>query len=146
MTREPDPAAGPEPGPAPAAPATPPQIRLGGLSVAVQGIVGIVFAVVLLVRGLSAGDGLRFALGESGYFLLIGAALVAVGIGLVRGRRWGRSPAIVAELLLLPVVYSLLGPSKQVVWGIVVGIVVIATFLLLISEPARRWSADLHER
>lgn len=127
-------------------PQPPPQVRLAGAIVSLQGLVGVVFGVVLLWLGLGEGDGIRYVLGESGYFLLIGAALVVVGIGLVRGKRWARSPAIVAELLLLPVVYSLLGPSKQLLWGIVVGIVVIATFLLLISERSRTWSMDLHGR
>ncbi|GAY09919.1 hypothetical protein [Pseudonocardia sp. N23] len=128
------------------APQTPPQVRLAGVVVALQGLVGVVFGVVLLVRGLGAGAGVRFVLGETGYFVLIGVACVAIGVGLLRGRRWARSPAIVVELLLLPVVYSLLGPSKQIVWGIVVGAVVIATFLLLISERSREWALDLHDR
>lgn len=139
MTSEPEPTARPLPD-------APPQIRLAGVVVALQGLVGIVFGVVLLVRGLGADAPVRYVLGETGYFVLIGVACVAIGIGLLRGRRWARSPAIVVELLLLPVVYSLLGPSKQIVWGIVVGVVVIATFLLLISERSRVWALDLHDR
>ncbi|GEL25690.1 membrane protein [Pseudonocardia sulfidoxydans NBRC 16205] len=139
MTSEPEPTARPLPD-------TPPQVRVAGAVVALQGLVGIVFGVVLLVRGLGADVGIRYVLGETGYFVVIGAACVATGIGLLRGRRWARSPAIVVELLLLPVVYSLLGPSKQIVWGIVVGVVVIATFLLLISERSRMWALDLHDR
>lgn len=147
MTRERQPADdAPPPTPVPARPAPPREIRLAGVSVGVQGVVGVVFAALLLVDGLDAGAGLRNALGQSGYFLIVGAALVAVGIGLVSGRRWARTPAIVAELLLIPVVYSLLGPSKQLVWGIAVGVVVIATFMLLISERSRRWALDLHGR
>ncbi|WP_103380017.1 hypothetical protein [Pseudonocardia dioxanivorans] len=143
MTSEPDPARAPDERPRPR---TPPQIRVAGVVVALQGLVGIVFGIVLLVRGLGTGDGIRYVLGETGYFVLIGAALVVVGIGLLRGKRWSRSPAIVAELLLIPVVYSLLGPSRQIVWGIIVGVVVIATFLLLISERSRLWALDLHDR
>ncbi|RTL67411.1 MAG: hypothetical protein EKK42_13745 [Pseudonocardiaceae bacterium] len=139
MTSEPEPTERP-------VPQAPPQIRLAGIVVALQGLVGIVFGVVLLVRGLGADVPLRYVLGEMGYFVVVGVACVAIGIGLLRGRRWARSPAIVVELLLLPVVYSLLGPSKQIVWGIVVGVVVIATFLLLISERSRVWALDLHDR
>ena len=51
-----------------------------------------------------------------------------------------RTPAIVTQLLLLPVVYSLIGPSQELVLGIVSGVYVVGTFLLLISEPSRRWS------
>jgi hypothetical protein len=107
--------------------------------VGLQGLLGLGFAVTLAARAFAvqqSGD----VLGEAAYFLIIGAALVAVGVGLVAGRRWARTPAIVTQLLLLPVVYTLLGPSRQLVLGIVAGIVVAGTFLLLISEAARTWS------
>jgi hypothetical protein len=126
----------------------PRQVRLAGLLVAVQGVAGLGFAVALAVRALTAeGPGLpvRDIVGEAGYFVLIGAALVAVGVGLVGGRRWARTPAIVTQLLLLPVVYTLLGPSRQLLLGIVVGVVVAATFLLLISEASRTWSMGLDQ-
>ncbi|TQM15112.1 hypothetical protein [Pseudonocardia kunmingensis] len=125
----------------------PRQVRLAGLLVAVQGLVGLGFAVALVVRALTAeGVGLPVGdiVGEAGYFALVGAALVAVGVGLVRGRRWARTPAIVTQLLLLPVVYTLLGPSRQLLLGIVAGVVVVATFLLLISEASRTWSMGLN--
>jgi hypothetical protein len=113
----------------------PPQIRLAGALVGLQGLVGVGVAVAILVRALAA-DALSGALlGEIGFFLLIGGAVLAVGAGLLRGRRWARSPAIVTELLLLPVVYSLL--------GVLAGVCVLGTFLLLISERSRIWSMDL---
>ena len=133
---------------APAPRPVPPQVRLAGLLVGLQGLLGLGFAGALAVRALTAeGAGLPVGdiVGESGYFVVIGAALVGVGIGLVRGRRWARTPAIVTQLLLLPVVYTLLGPSRQLVLGIVAGVVVIGTFLLLISEASRTWSMDLDD-
>jgi hypothetical protein len=121
----------------------PPQIRLAGALVGLQGLVGVGVAVAILVRALAA-DALSGALlGEIGFFLLIGGAVLAVGAGLLRGRRWARSPAIVTELLLLPVVYSLLGPSRQLLLGVLAGVCVLGTFLLLISERSRIWSMDL---
>jgi hypothetical protein len=120
----------------------PHQVRIAGALVGLQGLLGLGFAVGLAVRAFAAarpGD----VVGEAAYFLIIGAALVAVGVGLVGGRRWARTPAIVTQLLLLPVVYTLLGPSRQLVLGIVAGVFVAGTFLLLISEPARAWSMGL---
>jgi hypothetical protein len=124
-------------------------VRLAGVLVGLQGLLGLGFAVALFVRALT-GDGgpgllVRDIVGEAGYFVLIGAALIAVGAGLVAGRRWARSPAIVTQLLLLPVVYTLLGPSRQLLLGIVAGVFVAGTFLLLISEPSRTWSMGLDE-
>lgn len=108
-----------------------------------QGVLALVFAVVLALRAASADLPVNFVLGESAYFVVVGLALGAVGVGLVVGRRWARTPAIVTQLLLLPVVYSLIGPSRQLVLGIVTGLFVVATFLLLISERSREWSMGL---
>jgi hypothetical protein len=123
-------------------------VRLAGVLVGVQGLLGLGFAVALTVRALTVeGSALpvRDILGEAGLFVLIGAALVAVGVGLIAGRRWARTPAIVTQLVLLAVVYTLLGPSRQLLLGIVAGVLVAATFLLLISEASRTWSMGLDE-
>ena len=123
-----------------AAPA-PQNVRVAGVLVALQGAAAVVIALVFAVRAFGTqGPALGYGLAEAAFFLLIGAAVVAVGAGLVRGRRGVRTPAIVIELLLLPVVYSMLGPSKQILLGIVTGAVVVLTFLLLISDQSRRWS------
>jgi hypothetical protein len=114
-----------------------------GVLVGLQGLAGIGVAAAILIRAVAA-DALSGALlGETGFFLVLGGAVLAVGGGLVRGRRWARSPAIVTELLLLSLVYSLLGPSQQVLLGVLTGAYVLTTFLLLISERSRIWSMDL---
>lgn len=116
--------------------------------VVLQGLLALGFAVALVVRALTVeGTALlvRDIVGEGGYFVVVGAALTAVGLGLVAGRRWARTPAIVTQLLLLPVVYTLLGPSRQLLLGIVAGLYVACTFLLLISEASKVWSMDLDE-
>jgi hypothetical protein len=120
----------------------PPQVRLAGVLVGVQGLLALAFTVALVVASFGPGRP-GDLLGQAAYFVIIGAALVAVGAGLVLGRRWARTPAIVAQLLLLPVVYSLLGPSRQLVLGIVAGLFVGGTFMLLISERSRTWSMGL---
>lgn len=127
--------------PPPAGP--PPQVRAAGAVVLAQGLFALGFAVALAVRVSSAELPVSFVLGEAGYFAVVGAALAAVGLGLLLGRRWARTPAIVTQLLLLPVVYSLIGPSRQLVPGLVAGVVVAGTFLLLISERSRIWSMGL---
>jgi hypothetical protein len=129
-----------------AADAPPAQVRLAGGLVGVQGLLGLGFAVALTVRALAVDDSaapVPDILGEAGYFVVMGGALVAVGIGLIIGRRWARTPAIVTQLLLLPVVYTLIGPSRQLVLGIIAGVFVAGTLLLLISEASRRWSMGL---
>lgn len=130
----------------------PVQVRVAGALVALQGLLGVGFAVALGVHawssarsdsGASVDLPVGSVLGEAAYFLVIGVALVAVGAGLLTGRRWARTPAIVTQLLLLPVVYSLVGPSRQLVLGLVTGGLVVGTLLLLISERSRGWSMGL---
>ncbi len=111
--------------------------------VGLQGLAGVGFAVALGIRASDSTAPTGAVFGEAGYFLVIGAALLLVGVGLLTGRRWARTPAIVTQLLLLPVVYSLIGPSRQLVLGVATGVVVIVTFLLLISEASREWSMGL---
>lgn len=115
-------------------------MRVAGALVGLQALAAAVFTAVVAVRAGRADLGTTAALGEAGFFLLVTVALGAVAGGLLTGRRWARTPAIVTQLLLLPVVYSLIGPSRQLVLGLVTGAVVFAAFMLLISERSRLWS------
>jgi uncharacterized membrane protein YhaH (DUF805 family) len=122
----------------------PPQIRLAGVLVGLEGVGALVFAILVGIQESMLPLGA--VLGEVGYFVLIGIALAFIGAALATGRRGARTPAIVIQLLLLPVVYSLIGPSRQLVLGVVAGIYVVATFLLLISERSRAWATAPYSR
>ena len=122
----------------------PPQIRVAGLLVGLQGVAAVAFAIMVGVQDSTLPLG--SVLGEVGYFAVIGIALVFIGAALFTGRRGARTPAIVTQLLLLPVVYSLIGPSRQLLLGIAAGIYVVVTFLLLISERSREWASAPYSR
>jgi hypothetical protein len=115
-------------------------VRAAGALVGLETLAAGAFAVVLAKRATATQLGTGAVVGEAVFFLLVAVALGAVAAGLVTGRRWARTPAIVTQLLLLPVVYSLIGPSQQLVLGLVAGAVVAAAFMLLISERSRAWS------
>ena len=104
-------------------------MRAAGALVGLETLAAAAFTAVLAVRSGSAELGVGAMLGEAGFFLLVAVALGAVAAGLWTGRRWARTPAIVTQLLLLPVVYSLLGPSRQLLIGLVAGAVVVAAFV-----------------
>jgi hypothetical protein len=129
--------------PVPATPvrgAPPVPVRAAGVLVGLQALGAAVFTAALVVRAGSTPVGIGPVLGEAGFFLLVAVALGAVAAGLLTGRYWARTPALVAQLLLLPVVYSLVGPSRQIVLGLVTGVLVFATFMLLVNERSRLWS------
>jgi hypothetical protein len=122
----------------------PPQIRVAGVLVGLQGVAALVFAVLIGLQ--AAAQPFGSVLGEVGYFVVIGLALAFIGAALATGRRGARTPAIVTQLLLLPVVYSLIGPSRQLLLGVLAGIYVALTFLLLISERSRVWATAPYSR
>ena len=73
----------------------------GGLLVGIA----VFYAVELAVA--NAADVTR-ALVSAGLTLLAGAGLLQVGRGLLQARRWARSPALVTNLILVPVAVGLL--------------------------------------
>ncbi|BDB61524.1 MULTISPECIES: hypothetical protein [Rhodococcus] len=118
-------------------------MRAAGWLVVLEGVVAMGFAVYSIIRAASGEhdqsvtNGYGFALW---LFVLFGGVL-AGGIALVRGVRWGRAVAVLAQLLLLPVVWSLLTDSHQPIIGTVLALVVVPTLVLLFSPPTTRWLA-----
>nr|WP_238600875.1 hypothetical protein [Mycobacterium celatum] len=118
----------------------PASVRGAGLIVALQGAAALVVAAVLVLRGLGGADQrVVNGFGTAVWFALIGGGVLAAGGALLVGRRWGRGPAVFAELLLLPVAWYVAVGSHRPLAGIPVGIVSLAALALLFSPPALRW-------
>jgi hypothetical protein len=96
--------------------------------VAVEGLALLVLAAAYAVGGL-AGDPQSRAGAELGalFIALAGAALLAVARGLARRQGWSRSPAVVAQLLALPVGVTL---AQVGAWRSAVPILVLAGAVL----------------
>lgn len=121
---------------------TPPTaVRRAGLVVALEGVVGVVAGVVFLVRGLTGAEDAGFIndYGTAAWFAILGAGVAAGGIALVRGRRWGRAIAVVAQILLLPVAFALLTDSGRPYFGAPLLVVVVIVLALLFSPSSVRW-------
>lgn len=105
-----------------------------------QGVIGLVLAIVLLIRGLGGADqGVVNGFGTAAWFALVGGAVLAAGGAMLVGRRWGRGLAVFAQLLLLPVAWYLAVGSHRVLVGVAVGIVAVTVLVLLFSPAAVRW-------
>ncbi|WP_084735497.1 hypothetical protein [Actinophytocola xinjiangensis] len=116
-------------------------VRGAGALVGLQGLAGLGFAVALLVRALGgASTEGNNIYGEAAYFGVIGAAVVAVGMALVLGKHWARSPAVVVELLLLGVAWYAAGPSGRPEFGVPIGLVCALVLYLLFTNRSREWS------
>ncbi|HEY4007548.1 MAG TPA: hypothetical protein VGM60_20535 [Pseudonocardia sp.] len=128
----------------PSPPAPPSTVRAAGTLVCVQGLAAIGFATFLVVVVGAGALGLNVVLAEAAFYALVGAAVVALGVGLLRGRLWARTPAVVVQILLLAVAYSLVA-SGAALLGVAVGVAVLVVLGLLLSPPTRRWSEDLDQ-
>lgn len=105
-----------------------------------EGAVAVGVAVVLVIRGLLGHDqDIASGYGTAAWFAILGGAVLAAGIALLVGKRWGRAIAIVAQLLLLPVAWSLLTDSHQLFYGILLTTVVVGALGCLFSGPTSRW-------
>ncbi|MBY6412436.1 hypothetical protein HQ346_12205 [Rhodococcus sp. BP-252] len=127
----------------PSLPQVPPvTFRSAGVLVAVEGIVALVAAVVYVVRAVEGSDRTTAnGYGTAGWFAVVGAAVLAAGVALIAGKRWGRAIALVVQLLLLPVVWALLTDSHQPLYGALLGAGVLSILVLLFSPPSSRWMA-----
>ncbi|MGH4017501.1 MAG: hypothetical protein ACRDSL_26985 [Pseudonocardiaceae bacterium] len=117
--------------------AAPRPVRAAGLLVGVQGVAGVAAAVVVLLSGFT---GPAPTLATAVWFAGFGAILLAVGVNLVRGSHGARTPAIVAQILLLGVSWYAAGPSSQPVYGVPTAVFCVVVLGLLFCPPAVRWA------
>ena len=119
---------------------SPTTVRQAAVLVALEGLAGLVAAVVYVVSGFWRPDqpGLN-KFGTAAWFAIIGGGVLAAGWALWTGRRWGRGLAVFAQLLLLPVAWYIAVGSHQWLYGIPVAAVALITLVLLFSPSALQW-------
>ncbi len=113
------------------------QIRAAAAIAAVQTVGVLVLATVVILARRDAD--LKWSVVTAAYFLVIALLLAAVSRGLLRGHRWARTPAIVAELIFALVGFYLALPSAQPVSGTVLIVIGGTAVGLLLSRPANDW-------
>ncbi|GHC47456.1 hypothetical protein [Streptomyces flavofungini] len=121
------PASGPRPG----------RLTAAAALAALEGLALVVGGAYMLVMGL-AGDPDNPRQATTGGVTLIVLALLPLlaARGLLRLRRWARGPAIITQIMALPVAWQLLqADSVLIPGGIALAAVAVATLVLLI-HPA----------
>ncbi|MGH3855976.1 MAG: hypothetical protein ACRDR6_21295 [Pseudonocardiaceae bacterium] len=117
----------------------PRSVRGAGVFVGLQGLVGVVIAAGLLVAAVRGPTG-PVPGATAACLASFGVILLVVGVKLVRGRRGARTPAVVAQLLLLGVCWSAAGPSAQPAYGVPAAAFCVLVLILLFCPPALRWA------
>ncbi len=107
--------------------------------VGLQGLGLLVVAVVAVVSGSSSHAAVGEMLAQAGYFLILAVLLAVVAGALIKGRRWGRTPAIVIQIIAVAIGFWLAVPSGQWPWGVALMLVAIVAGVLLVSPPANDW-------
>ena len=124
--------------------AVPTPVRLAGWIAAAQGLIGVGVAVALVIRAI--GGHREESVVISGYgtavwFAILGGGLLAAGLGLLRGRRWGRGLVVIVELLLLFVAWYVGVGSSQYLAGIALALVCGLALVSLFRREAIEWYA-----
>jgi hypothetical protein len=120
----------------------PAPVRAAGVCVALEGLTGVGIAASLVVRGLLGHSERAISnYGTAAWFLILGAAVLAAGAALALGKRGGYVIALMAQVLLLPVAWSLLTGSNQLLLGAALGAAAVATLGLLCTPAALRWKS-----
>jgi peptidoglycan/LPS O-acetylase OafA/YrhL len=120
---------------------SPPTVRRAAVVVVLEGAALILVAAILVLRHVAGVEEHPWlsGYGTAGWFVIMGAAVLAAGWALWTGRRWGRGIAVFAQLLLLPVAWYTAVGSHQWLYGVPVGLVALVTLALLFSPSTLRW-------
>jgi Na+-driven multidrug efflux pump len=117
----------------------PTQVRVAATVVLIEAAALIGVGALTLASGLSNEANTGQLVAQVVYYLVLAGAVAAVATGLLRGRRWARTPAIVVQLITVGVGFYLAAPSGHPGWGVPVAAVSLVTAFLLVGKAAGDW-------
>ncbi|MFB8246488.1 hypothetical protein ACFC5X_15770 [Streptomyces sp. NPDC055952] len=118
----------------------PRRLTYAALLAALEGLALVVGGVWILVLGLSGHPDDRQQAVTGGITLVALALLPLLAArGLLARRSWSRGPAVITQLLALPVAYNLLqADSMAIPGGIALAVVAVAALVLLVNPETTR--------
>ncbi|MFJ2258025.1 hypothetical protein ACIOKD_06680 [Streptomyces sp. NPDC087844] len=122
--------AGPRPG----------RLTMAAALVALEGVALVAGGVYLLVMGLTGHPDDRSQAVTGGVTLIALALLPLLAArGLLLRRSWSRGPAIITQIMALPVAYNLLqADSLAIPGGIALAVAAVATLVLILNPETTR--------
>lgn len=134
-------------------PLPPAPVRWAGLIAIIHSLVGLIYAAILLYREftgevdpslVSEGANIEWVgLGTAIFFIIIFGTVLAGALRMVQGRKWGRGPVVMLELILVLISYFMFTGGS--IWGILAGIVTalsaIGALVLLFNPRSVDWAA-----
>ncbi|MEV0173319.1 hypothetical protein AB0I00_19660 [Streptomyces sp. NPDC050803] len=129
-----------EQNPAPEAGPRPRRLTYAAALAALEGLALVVGGVWILVLGLTGDADDRQQAVTGGVTLIVLALLPLLAArGLLARRSWARGPAVITQIMALPVAYNLLqADSVAIPAGIALGVVAVTALVLLINAETTR--------
>jgi peptidoglycan/LPS O-acetylase OafA/YrhL len=123
---------------------SPALVRAAAVLVGLEGLAGLVIAIVFVVRGLAGTDQrIVNGFGNAAWFCILGTVVLVAAWALWTGRRWGRGIAVFTQLLILPATWYMGVGSHQWFYGIPIAAVALGALVLLFSPQTLRWLSYL---
>lgn len=133
-------------------PTVPAQVRSAAMIAAAQSLIGLGYAVVLIVRGMlgyrdaaivyqSDDANTAVGYGTAIFFILVFGAVIFGAWRMSQGCRWGRGPVMMLELLLVPIAIYMLKAGAWIL-GAITGISALMGLAMLFSAPAVAWASE----
>ncbi|MFJ7901006.1 hypothetical protein ACIQ6V_11000 [Streptomyces sp. NPDC096198] len=126
--------------PAPGAEPRPARLTAAAALAGLEGLALAAGGVWMLVLGLTGSPDDRQGAVTGGITLIVLALLPLLAArGLLLRRRWSRGPAVMTQLMALPVAYNLLqADSVAIPAGIALAVVAVASLVLLVNPATTR--------
>jgi hypothetical protein len=114
-------------------------VAAAAVLVLLEGVGLLALAVATLVSGLTESIAIGRTLAQFAYYIVLAGLLGVCASAVLRGRRWGRTPCLVVQVVLVLIGVWMVAPSGQYGWGIAVIALGGVTGYLLLSKPANAW-------
>lgn len=134
-------------------PQPPAQIRWAGLIAIAQSVIAFAFAGFLVFRDITGAeerslvsDSANIAWVGTGtaVFMAIIFGTVAVGaVSMIRGRKWGRGPIVLLEIILLGVAYFMFTGGAWAM-GVATAVSAVAALALLFNRRSFEWAEETY--
>jgi hypothetical protein len=114
-------------------------VQAAGVLICLEAVGVLVLTVMIVLSGFRNDARTGQLLGQAAFFVVCAAAMVVCGLSLISGRRWGRSPTIVVQVVVAATGYYLAVPSGRLGWGLALFVLAVVTGGLLLTKPANDW-------
>ncbi len=132
----------------------PEPVRWAGVLGIGESLAGIAYAVFLVVYNAffshdvgavfsEQGRGPLLGYGTAVFFFVIFGVVAFAGVNMLRGKRWGRGPVIMLQMLLLPIAYYIFS-AGQWLWAIPVGVIALVGLGLSFHPRSLAWAAQTY--